>query len=395
MRRFLLLACLSALLGAAVGGASALPTFGILRGVSDPTRPQPAPVNDARAPALIPEGKPQPKAVVDEPLYDFGAADTNTKGVHVFNIRNTGEGPLVLTQGDTTCKCTISKLGTEPVPPGGTAEVTLEWTVRTAFGESFRQEAVVFTNDRQSPRLVLVVQGRISETIVAVPNHLDFGRMLRTEEKTAVVHVYSQFAGPFEIKQFSLTNPSIAAYFEVKLRPLAREEFRLDTAHSGYELLAHLKPGLPLGQIEQRILLTTNLEQAPEFELPVLGYLDSDFNILGKGWNRLTQVVDLGSLAPGEGATRQLSLKVAGPLRDTIKFQTPQVDLAGVTGQLGEPSRTEHAVLYPLTITIANQLPPQTHLGTATAPYGILVLESNHPEIPRYEIKLKFVVRER
>ena len=43
---------------------------------------------------------------VDEEEHDFGIMDVDDKGSHDFVVRNTGEGLLTLSPGETSCRCT-------------------------------------------------------------------------------------------------------------------------------------------------------------------------------------------------------------------------------------------------------------------------------------------------
>src|SRR5688572_22921904 len=68
-----------------------------------------------------------PQAVTDETEFDFGVMDPLTMGSHVFVIRNAGDAPLRLQAGPTSCKCTLSNVAQNEIPPGGSGEVRLEW----------------------------------------------------------------------------------------------------------------------------------------------------------------------------------------------------------------------------------------------------------------------------
>ena len=72
-------------------------------------------------------------ARVDSATHDFGTLDPLTVHEHVFVIRNAGDAPLELTEGPTTCKCTLARLGQNTVPPGGKATVMLQWNTGIFF----------------------------------------------------------------------------------------------------------------------------------------------------------------------------------------------------------------------------------------------------------------------
>jgi len=82
-----------------------------------------------------------PKAVVaGGQVHDFGVMEADAVGSHVFVLRNEGNAPLEVRQGDATCKCTVGLIGTKSdkekgeqyveIPPGESTQVTLEWKTK-------------------------------------------------------------------------------------------------------------------------------------------------------------------------------------------------------------------------------------------------------------------------
>ena len=67
-------------------------------------------------------------------------------------------GDLLLKKGETTCKCTISKVGDGEIPPGGEAHVELIWKA-VAVNAEFRQTATITTNDPKLRSLELDMVG--------------------------------------------------------------------------------------------------------------------------------------------------------------------------------------------------------------------------------------------
>ena len=70
---------------------------------------------------------PGPKAVADATVHDFGRLNPLTTHQHSFVIRNVGDAPLELTEGPTTCKCTLAKLAQHTVLPGDKVAVSVRW----------------------------------------------------------------------------------------------------------------------------------------------------------------------------------------------------------------------------------------------------------------------------
>jgi len=194
---------LSVITGIVLGVVTALPGFDLF--LTGEEIAQPAYVlmdDDDVAPELSPANSPQPRVVVDNRIYDFGVSENLSKDTHTYVISNPGEGPLELVLRKTSCKCTVGKLGDKTVdpkggpvsitlPPGGQTKVVLDWTVKRVHGNHFRQSALLLTNDRETPRLLLEVNGRIAQTVYITPTAFVFGKVLKTDIRTAEVTIES------------------------------------------------------------------------------------------------------------------------------------------------------------------------------------------------------------
>jgi len=403
-RTLLPLLMLSVIVGLCLGVASALPGFDLFLTGEEVAQPIHASMNDRVAPELPPADGPQPKVVVDNDTFDFGVRENKSEDSHTFVIRNEGDHPLELVLRKTSCKCTVGKLGDKVVDPeggpvsitlapGDQTELTLDWTVKRVHSNHFRQSALLLTNDREMPRLVLQITGRIAQTIFVTPNAFMFGKLLTADNRTGEITIESIRDEPLEISEAKLTTDATAEFFDFELEQLAPEDLHISGAKSGWRVRLTLKPGLQPGLIQQTIALATNLENRPTIELPVLGIIDSDFAIMGgKGWDSTLRKIKLGRVSRDTGAIRKLTIFVRGPLRDEIVLQPPVVTPKELIVTLGEPQGKGEAksVQYPLTIEIPKGIRVMNHLGNDQGDFGRVTIATNHPEEPQLEIHLQF-----
>lgn len=63
----------------------------------------------------------------EEKEFDFGEITEGDKVSHVFKYTNTGDVPLTITNVRTTCGCTASDWRREPLAPGETADLTVNF----------------------------------------------------------------------------------------------------------------------------------------------------------------------------------------------------------------------------------------------------------------------------
>lgn len=348
---------------------------------------------DSRFPPLPQPGEPLPRIVLKTDTYDFGAVEINSQLKHSFVVTNAGEGTLVLRRGETTCSCTISGLGADEVPPGESTEVTLEWTVKGGESNSFSQVATVMTNDPHRRVINFKVRGQRKRTVLLQPEKLSFSKpadeTLRLETRLVSTH-----DEPVRIESLELARTDLADYFEIETHEMPVEQLHAVGGTSGYIIEVQIKPGLPIGPVDQQLAITTNLPSVPQLIVPVTGSIDSDIAIAGRDWNKQARVLRIGPVKSSAGATRRLLLTVRGPHRDEVDFRVKQVDSDVLQVSIGEPGELSGGRVrqFPLTIEVAAGARPVNHLGGQAGQFAEIVLETNHPVTPELTLRVQFAV---
>lgn len=73
-----------------------------------------------------PEG-PLPAFEFEEESHDFGTINEGDVVEHTFSFKNTGEAPLIIQSAKGSCGCTVPTWPREPIPVGGTGEITAKF----------------------------------------------------------------------------------------------------------------------------------------------------------------------------------------------------------------------------------------------------------------------------
>ncbi|MBN8576533.1 MAG: DUF1573 domain-containing protein [Cytophagales bacterium] len=73
-----------------------------------------------------PEG-PLPVAQFEKIEHDFGTINEGQKVTYVYKVKNTGEAPLIIQSAQPSCGCTVPTWSQEPIPVGGTGQITAEF----------------------------------------------------------------------------------------------------------------------------------------------------------------------------------------------------------------------------------------------------------------------------
>jgi hypothetical protein len=96
------------------------------------------------------------------PVHDFGDIKQGTPASADFVFKNTGTAPLILTNVQASCGCTVPTWPREPIAPGGTAKITATYNAASAgnFGKS-----ITVTHNGASGTDVLTIKG----VVVAPP----------------------------------------------------------------------------------------------------------------------------------------------------------------------------------------------------------------------------------
>jgi hypothetical protein len=336
----------------------------------------------------------RPKLVVDGVEYNFGVMDSRGAGSHEFVFKNAGTSPLVLTKGSTSCKCTLSNVDESPIPPGGSANVKVEWVGKGLVGE-FHQTATIKTNDPVQGVVTLTVVGRLAAAVRSNPLDVVFSRITAGDEATGTTRVYGYLPEPVQLKGYKLTDTATAKFFQVRYEPLSADQLKEEPdAQSGVLVTVTVKPGLPLGPFQQRIVLETNYSQSPTLELPVSGKIGSQISVVGVGWDEDSGLLTLGRVDGSKGIRRTLLLVAGGPHSKDIHYKPIEVvpDLLKVELGPATPMRGGTVIQTPLTIEIPPRSRPANHLGSEEGKLGRIFIETNHPQVPKLRILVRFVV---
>jgi len=342
------------------------------------------------------EAAPAPKVVVEQPVYDFGKLDVSAGGSHDFVLRNVGEGPLKLTLGGSTCRCTVGKLQHEEVPPGGTTKVTVNFRPAEQPGP-YLQTVTLLTNDPHQPRVELKVTGTFVAALQFSPSELVFSNISAGEPAIGQVQLVCYLDEPVEIKGYYFSGQTTAEYFEVAWEPLKAEELKpFADARSGLRITVKVKAGLPPGPLQQILYFHTNLAAAPKVPLLIEGNISGEIALVGPGWDAERGVLNLGTVSSRVGLERRLWLVVRGPSRKEIAVKLARVSPRAMEISFGDRQEINQGAVIqiPLLLRIPPGSPTVNRLGSEQGGLGEIVLETNHPQIPVFRILVRLAIED-
>jgi hypothetical protein len=335
-----------------------------------------------------------PKIVVEGgETYDFGSMEYPGSGKHEFVVRNDGDAPLILNPGKETCRCTISEIADKTVPPGGKTTLTLSWKPKPE-DELFSNGVDVETNDPQKRSIRFRAVGRVVRALRWFPETVVMTNVTATEGGKGTLRLYTFSADDLQLTEHEFLKEATAKFFTLETRPLKPEELEDKKAKAGLELIVVAKNGLPLGPIDQELRILTDLPDGQPITLPVRGNVNSEITLIGAKVVSEQNLISFGTLPHGEGIKASTFLLVKGPHRNDVELKLKSVDPENVLKvKLDAPQGKETQVVrHALHVEIPPDAPSTIRLGTDVAPYGQIVLETTHPDIPLITIRVRFAI---
>lgn len=334
--------------------------------------------------------------VIGGTFHDFGNMQQGGTKTHTFRFRNIGTAPLELRVVGSSCRCTIGTLENSSLAPGEETGVTLKWEARGVLDE-FSQTATIGTNDPEHSQVLLSVKGVVARIILVEPQSFNLGDVTVTTpvHRTAFAFGYAQ--QPLEISDVTWADSRTADKVKVSVQsvPLDKEKFPEHAAATGVaQIDLDIESGLPLGPIDTRINMKTNVKSVPNLDVAVTGKIVGDIQLIGgSSFDTARSLLDLGTVSRRDGTNSRLHLSVQGPERHSIKIELGDVipkDSLNVT--IGEAKEQNNRLLYPITVTVPENAPPALFPGSNSSNFGKIIIKSSHPSIPEIRIYLRLVI---
>jgi hypothetical protein len=391
MRWTLAIVVIAALLGLALGVGITWAELGAY------TQPPPGIGLDGGATvAASGENNPLPKAVlVNGDTFNFGIMEQDTSRSYEFEIRNEGEAPLTLIKRSTTCKCTMSELSKGHLEPGESTKVKLDWMAYSDEG-SFRHGALIETNDPRRQFINFTIEGQVTHSHRVAPRELVFSSISVSEEASAPVNLYAFHADELRIKKHEFGDPSTADRFELRIENMPAEQLeKIEGAKAGKIARLIVKPGLPLGEIHQRIRIHLDLPGDPVVEVPIEGRVIGDISMVGpRAWDDERGVLSLGEVDASTGVkSKGMFLLVKGRHRDEVRLRATEIrpDFLRIHFDDPQPLDNQSVIKIPFTIEVPPGSPPGDYNGLVNKA-GRIEIETGHPISPRLRLNVTFSV---
>lgn len=114
----------------------------------------PQSVEDAQAEMVqAAQSKPLTNIALSESQFDFGKIKKGDQKEHVYEVTNTGENPLIISQVKPGCGCTVPDYTKDPILPGQKGKITLKFD-SSNFDGLVNKQAEVYANVEKAPIVI-------------------------------------------------------------------------------------------------------------------------------------------------------------------------------------------------------------------------------------------------
>jgi len=335
---------------------------------------------------------PNAKAFVPEDEYDFGVLRRDQKGKYDFVVENRGTENLTLEVNGTSCTCTGVDVSNKNVKPGDKSVITVHWNAETSQS-TFTQSAALLTNDPKNKDLIFRVKGLYTSPVMPSPSSLQFPSIALGREGNASFRLYGLEKQPLEIKDIRSSDPDHLETF-VEPGEFTEEDKSSTVFKSANNVLVvkvKVKPGLPTGAFQERLMISTNYESEPTLEYFVRGMIQAPYvQIAGTNYMRETGAINVGKTTLGKPISSKITVTFQGKSSDDVDLTVAKKEPSFVDVNI-EKVPGERLAIFMITVMV-----PATSAGYWYGPeqktMGLLELETNVPESPTLKFPLQFLV---
>lgn len=104
-----------------------------------------------------------PALTFDKEFHDFGTISEGEKVTYSFKFTNTGKSDLIIQTASGSCGCTVPEVPKEPIKPGATGFIKVQFNSENRVGIQEKQVTVV-TNAMPNTNL-LRIKAEVSERL--------------------------------------------------------------------------------------------------------------------------------------------------------------------------------------------------------------------------------------
>lgn len=267
-----------------------------------------------------------------------------------LNFKNGNKEALNITNVQTGCSCITAKASTEVLQSLETAHIDI--VLDTVKFVGLRETSVTVTFGLPFPASVRIpVKAFIRTDVVLTPGLADFGSLSKgaaTERRIQVA-----YAGRNDWAITKVLNNS--SLLDAEVKEVSRAAGRVT-----YDLVIRVKPGAPVGDLRNQLMLVTNDATNPRIPVLAEGRIDPEFTVS-------PEVLQYGVMQPGERKT--MNIIVRSTSRKAFKVEAVESEkTAGAFEAVINKNREVLTHVIPLTFVAPKEAMTLSEEFTITIP---------------------------
>jgi hypothetical protein len=131
--------------------------------VADPAAASATPAFDPMAnTGEVVDNTPKTMVAFKKSEHDFGNVKQDSENKYVFTFTNTGSEPLIIESATGSCGCTVPNYPKQPIPPGGTGDIEVEY--KPGKQENAQTKTVTVVANTEPRETVLRIKAFVEKT---------------------------------------------------------------------------------------------------------------------------------------------------------------------------------------------------------------------------------------
>lgn len=238
------------------------------------------------------------RKMFNETSHNFGSVARGSKQEYAFEFTNIYQEEVRIASVRSTCGCATVRVTKNVLKTFEKGEVLVVYNTRSFLGAKGSTITVVIDRPYYA-EVQLTVSGFVRSDVVFDPGSVDFGAVELGRGAERQIDLVYAGRNDWEIVDIRSANQ----YFEVELDETARHSGRVH-----YAMLVRLKPGAPVGYINDQLTIVTNDGGTRTMTLSVEGQVESPLSINPAS-------LFLGVLQPGQTVRRTVVVRGNQPFR--------------------------------------------------------------------------------
>ena len=158
---------------------------------------------------------------------------------------------------------------------------------------------------------------------------------------------------------------------------------------------------MPLGRLAEWVVIETNLEEVGKVQIPVVGVVEGDISLHGRGWAKNLGLLSLGKVRSKKGVETKLIISFKGESAAGAKATVGSVDPEWLEVELDEPRSVRDGVTHQ---AIKIRIPPgrqsvvrsgQSQMdGGQGEGDARIQLKTGQEKTPEVDVRVRFIIVE-